>query len=440
MIDVFPDPSLRHSSAVPALIPLSLTYYALGMLAILPNTFLFRLLLQPVFLWQAWWCATNVDLSAWFAQSLGLQNPESHRLWNFPFAMGMFCMSLRTLEWTFIIEEPIRKYELTTDKGVPTGSKKPLSISSVLLDGFDLFVNQRGIGWSWSSQPFPQWTTAPPSIPSLFASFLLRIIMFDVSRYLIQLACPAVSSYPNGGSIFDPNLSPLPRIASAAFASICGGFWTYLLLDTLYHMAALGGRIVCRQPASQWPPVSHYPWLSTSLHEFWSYRWHQLFRHIFVTFGARPGGALLGRPGSLIGAFAVSAVMHHIGVWGLGSGSEFGTAGGFFLLMGCGVAIEVAFRRLTGKRVGGLFGWLWTMLWVLVCGMPMIDAWARHGMLASEAFPARLRPGKPLVDAVIGLLNVMGNRWDVGPGLGKMNESTLQSMIDLFSTARSDSS
>ncbi|KAH9030382.1 hypothetical protein EDB84DRAFT_211442 [Lactarius hengduanensis] len=42
--------------------------------------------------------------------------------------------------------------------------------------------------------------------------------------------------------------------------------------------------------------VSHRPWLSTSLHEFWSYRWHQLFRHIFVTFGARPGGALLGQP------------------------------------------------------------------------------------------------------------------------------------------------
>ncbi|KAH9168367.1 hypothetical protein EDB89DRAFT_2073959 [Lactarius sanguifluus] len=411
MVDVFPDPSLRHSSAITSLIPLCLTYYALGMLAILPNTFLFKLLLQPVFLWQAWWCATNVDVSVWFAQSLGLQNSDSHRLWNFPFVMGMFCMALRSFEWTFIIKEPIRKYELTTDQGAPTGSKKPLSISS----------------------PFPQWTTAPPSIPSLFATFLLKITIFDASRYLIQLACPAVSSNPSGGSIFDPNLSLLPRIASAAFASICGGVWTYLLLDTLYYMAALIGRVVCRQPASHWPPISHRPWLSTSLHEFWSYRWHQLFRHVFVTFGARPGGALFGRPGSLIGAFAVSGVMHHIGVWGLGTGTEFGTAGGFFLLMGLGIAMEVAFRKLTGMRVGGFFGWLWTMLWVLVCGMPMIDTWARHGMLASEIFPTGLRPGKPLVDAVIGLFNVMANRWDVG--LGILNESALQSMIDLSSNA-----
>ncbi|KAH9168392.1 hypothetical protein EDB89DRAFT_1588568 [Lactarius sanguifluus] len=410
MDDVFPDPSLRYPSAITSLIPLCLTYYALGVLAILPNTFLFKLLLQPVFLWQAWWCATNVDFAAWLAQSLGLQNSDSVRLWNFPFVMGMLCMALRSFEWTFIIKEPIRKYDLVMDQDALKVSKKPLSISSVLLDGVDLFFNLRGIGWSWSSQPIPQWTTAPPSLPSLFASFLFRVTMFDASRYLIQLACPAVSSNPRGGSIFDPNLSLLPRIASAAFASICGGVWTYLLADTLYYMSALIGRVVCRQPASHWPPLSHRPWLSTSLHEFWSSRWHQLFRHLFITFGARPGGALLGRSGSLVGAFAVSAVMHYVGVWGLGSGTEFGTAGVFFLLMGVGVAMEVAFKQVTDKRVGGFFGWLWTMLWVLVCGIPMIDAWARHGMLASEFFPPQLRPAKAPVDAVISLLNVTMNR------------------------------
>ncbi|KAH8990399.1 hypothetical protein EDB86DRAFT_2939148 [Lactarius hatsudake] len=301
--------------------------------------------------------------------------------------MGMFCMALRSFEWTFIIKEPIRKYELTTDdRGAPTGSKKPLSVSSVLLDGLDLFFNQRGIGWSWSSQPFPQWTTAP------FYPIPFRL-----------LTCPAISSNPSSGSIFDPILSLLPRIVSAAFASICGGFWLYLLIDTMYHMAALVGRVVCRQPASHWPPVSHRPWLSTSLHEFWSSRWHQLFRHLFITFGTRPGATVLGRPGSLIGAFAVSAVMHHVSLWGLGSGTEFKTAGGFFLLMGPGVAIEVTFKKLMDKRVGGFFGWLWTMLWVLVWGIFLIDTWTLHGMLASENFPTGLRPGKPLVDAVIGL-------------------------------------
>ncbi|KAI9435071.1 hypothetical protein H4582DRAFT_2100529 [Lactarius indigo] len=404
---VFPDLSLRHASAITSLIPLCLTYYALAVLAILPNTFFFRLLLHPIVLWQAWGCAMNVDFSAWLAQSLGLQNSDSTRFWNFPFVLGMFCMALRSFEWTFIIKEPIRKYELTMDKDTPTLSKKPLSISSVLLDGLDLFFNLRGFGWSWSSQPLPQWTTEPLSIPSLFASFLFRATMFDASRYLMQLVSPAISSSPSGGSIFDPNLSLLPRIASAAFTGLCGGVWTYFLADSVYHMAVLVGRVVFRQPASHWPPLSDSPWLSTSLHDFWSSRWHQLFRHLFITFGARPGVALLGRPGAPIGAFAVSAVLHHVGVWGLGYGSEFSTAGGFFLLMGVGVAMEAGFKKVTGMRVGGFFGWLWTMLWVLVWGTPMIDAWARHGVLASEYFPPQLRPAKVLIDAVIELLNVM---------------------------------
>ncbi|KAH9168366.1 hypothetical protein EDB89DRAFT_1909345 [Lactarius sanguifluus] len=353
MDDFLPDLSLRHSSAV-ALIPLSLTYYALGVLAILPNTFLFRLLLQPVFLWQAW-----TSRRGWhnLSDSRILTVPESgvpHSWCGSLFTIVFFIgVDGNVLHGTEVVRMDIHHQGANKEVRAYNGSRclygieKPLSISSVLLDGLDLFFNLRGIGWSWSPQPSLRWTTAPPSIPSLFASFLFRVTMFDVSRYLIQLACPAVSSSPNGGSIFDPNLNLLPP-----------------------------------QSRQRLSPVS------------------------VAVYGRRPG--------ALIGAFAVSAVLHHFAMWGIGYGSEFSTAGGFFLLMGVGVAIEVAFKKVTGMRVGGFFGWLWTMLWVLVWGMLMIDAWGRHGMLASEFFPTRLRPGKPLVDAVIGLFNIMGNRWDVG--------------------------
>ncbi|KAH9079667.1 hypothetical protein EDB83DRAFT_2514183 [Lactarius deliciosus] len=379
MVDFFlgPDLSLRRPEAVTALLPHYLTYYALGVLAVLPNTFYFRLLLQPVFLWQTWWCVANVDFAAWLAQSLGLQNSDTLKFWNGAFAVGMFIMTLQSFEWAFLIKEPLRKYELTTDQDPPTLSKnlKPLSISSVLLDGFDLFFNLRGIGWSWSSQPSP--------------------------RISYKRVSPAVISGPSGGSIFDPNLSLLPRLGAAALGGICGGVWTYSLIDGFYYLAALFGR-------------------------FWSTRWHQLFRHLFVTFGARPGAMLLGRPGALICGFAVSGVMHNYAAWGTGYGSDFFSVGGFFVLMGAGVAMEVAFRKSTGMRVGGFFGWLWTMLWVLVWGTFMIDSWGRHGMLATTFLPARLRLGKPPVDAVIGLLNVAVDQWDVGVGLGKLNESVLR--------------
>ncbi|KAH9041416.1 hypothetical protein EDB84DRAFT_1644417 [Lactarius hengduanensis] len=418
MVDFFlgPDLSLRRPEAVTALLPHYLIYYALGVLAILPNTFYFRLLLQPVFLWLTWWCVANVDFAAWLAQSLGLQNSDTLKFWNGAFAVGMFIMTLQSFEWAFLIKEPLRKYELTTDQDPPTLSKnlKPLNRVVVVIT------------------TVPQWTTPPPSIPSLFALFLLRIAMADASQYIIQRVSPAVISGPSGGSIFDPNLSLLPRLAAAALGGICGGVWTYSLIDGFYYLAALFGRVVCRQPASHWPPVSNRPWVSTSLHEFWSTRWHQLFRHLFVTFGARPGAALLGRPGALICGFAVSGVMHNYAAWGTGYGSDFFSVGGFFILMGAGVAMEVAFRKSTGMRVGGFFGWLWTMLWVMVWGTFMIDSWGRHGMLATTFFPARLRLGKPPVDAVIGLLNVAVDRWDVGGGLGKLNETVLR-ILDMSS-------
>jgi len=41
--------------------------------------------------------------------------------------------------------------------------------------------------------------------------------------------------------------------------------------------------------------------------------------HVFVVYDARAGGALLGPPGALPGAFAMSAVMHDLGMWASGA-------------------------------------------------------------------------------------------------------------------------
>jgi len=143
--------------------------------------------------------------------------------------------------------------------------------------------------------------------------------------------------------------------------------------------------------------------MSTSINDFWSFRWHQIFRHVYVIFGSRPGGALLGRPGALVGAFAVSGVMHNLGMWGIGRGTEFRSVGGFFLLMGVGAALEHGFKKVTGCRVGGLWGWVWTMAWTIGWGTLIIDALARRGLMASDFFPFGPRPGNALVDAIISL-------------------------------------
>ncbi|KAI0276673.1 hypothetical protein BGY98DRAFT_934871 [Russula aff. rugulosa BPL654] len=91
--------------------------------------------------------------------------------------------------------------------------------------------------------------------------------------------------------------------------------------------------------------------LTESITDFWGFRWHQRFRHVFVAFGSRPCLALVCQPGELMGAFAVSGLMRdaEARVWGLGREKEFRTVGGFFHLMeSCvGAASEHGFKQAT---------------------------------------------------------------------------------------------
>jgi len=188
------------------------------------------------------------------------------------------------------------------------------------------------------------------------------------------------------------------------FLTLLCGLCEYMAIEVMYHTATIVGRVLLRQSAADWPALSARPWMATSLADFWSFRWQQSLRHTFTAYGARPGGALLGRPGALLGAFGVSAVLHHIGMWGFGRGAEFSSAGAFFIFMSVGVALEHLWQRTTGIRVRGFWGWAWTMAWTLSWGTIMLDGWARHGLFACDVFPRGDRLGKPIVDGIIALV------------------------------------
>jgi hypothetical protein len=315
---------------------------------------------------------------------------------------GVIDIALRSVAWTFT-KRPFRRYNPPPEGQHAALVERPLSVLNVLLDALDLICNKRGIGWSWSHKPFPKANTRSTSIPVILAKLLIKLVALDASHYLMQHLLPSVDG-PAGDTIFDPALSMVPRCAWAAFSTVCGAVAVYTFIDASYHIATLIGRILLRQSAWQWPPISNRPWLSTSITEFWSFRWHQIFRYVLVTFGSRPGAALLGRAGALMGAFAMSAVLHDLSTWGLGQGTEFRTVGGFFLLMGVGVALEHAFKVVTGRRVGGIWGWMWTMVWTTAWGTLVIDAWVRRGTCATaDSVPDGPRPGKLLVDAIISL-------------------------------------
>ena len=312
----------------------------------------------------------------------------------------LFGVVLRSLAWT-IAKEPLRRYNPPVEGQHSAPIERPLTIPNVLLDALDLMFNLRGIGWSWSYMPFPKTSTWSTSTPAILAKFLLNFVAFDISHYLMQIR-PSVDD-PAGDTIFDSTLSTVPRFALAAFYTVCGTMMAYTSLDMFYLVSAFIGRVLLRQPAWRWPPLFERPWASTSIADFWKFRWHQMHRYAFVMVGSRPIGAILGRPGALLGAFAVSGVLHDFATWGLGKGMEFCSVGGFFLLMGVGAALEYGFKKATGRRVAGIWGWVWCMVWSIGWGTMIIDSWTRRGLMTSDFFPFAPRPGKWLIDRVVSL-------------------------------------
>ena len=87
MIIHAPDPALRQPFTPAAIFPLFVSYYAQAVLTILPNTFIFRLLLLPFILWQAWRCAVGLDFGAYLAQFPGYQGAGGFEFLNLCFVV-----------------------------------------------------------------------------------------------------------------------------------------------------------------------------------------------------------------------------------------------------------------------------------------------------------------------------------------------------------------
>jgi hypothetical protein len=80
-------PALRPPLTHAILYPFLLSYYAHAVLAILPSTFLFKLLLLSFLLWQGWKCTVKYDYAVFLSQSLRHQNSDRLGFLNFIFVV-----------------------------------------------------------------------------------------------------------------------------------------------------------------------------------------------------------------------------------------------------------------------------------------------------------------------------------------------------------------
>ena len=300
-------------------------------------------------------------------------------------------LGMRAIIWSFQ-GKPCRRVGVATK-----GDTQTPSTLQTATDAFDLSTNLRGHGWAWSAGVKIPPETRPTSSTSAFissttTSLILHGVLFDLLHYCVQWFDPLTIGSAVGGTIFDFSMPPAQRYLRSSTITLLSCFMIYSLFQTGYDICTLLGVLVFRQHISLWPPLFRDPWFATSLTELWADRWHQLFREIFVSLGGRPMARLLGRVGGLFGSFFLSGLLHHVGLWGMGNGSDFRKVVGFFVMMGTGIIMEHIFRLITGQRVSGFFGWLWMSLWVIGWAHILAEAWATHGVMGSVFFPRSFRP------------------------------------------------
>ncbi|KAL6304023.1 hypothetical protein BKA93DRAFT_785789 [Sparassis latifolia] len=246
-----------------------------------------------------------------------------------------------------------------------------------LSDALEVSLAVRGIGWDFGQGTYLPQSRRPrergPFLRATAASLLLNLLYLDLSTSVVE-SVPGVGSV-SGGSIFLPYL-PLPlRYTVSTIVHLCAGIMVMSGLEagddllTLLFVGVLG------QPPSEWRPIQENPWAAQSLHELWAKRWHQLLRRTFMVFGGFLGQWVAGDLGLVIGVFVASGLYHEVGLQTADSRVTL-----FFVLQGVGVLCETAWKKLTGRRVGGLAGRVWTYLFVVGLGQMTTDAWCGRGL------------------------------------------------------------
>lgn len=337
-------------STITYLLPPCLSYIVVAILVILPGTRTLRIAVWPLIAILAFRAAVYVDLS---------NGDPKNTFRNVQLELMMFIVAIRTQEWSFS-KEPLKRH------------LRPInSTPSLVMDALDLATNVRGIGWSWSKGVYVPPETRPTSSRTAFCSYVLLSavvhgFIHGILHMAMQAFSPEMTTVPGGGTIFDASLPPFIRYVRSTIIAVAVALGISFLSQFSYSICTLIGVAVFRQDPTQWPPVIQAPWLATSVRDFWSRRWHQLFRRNFIVLGGWPLSIFFGNLGYIFGSFLASGLFHYIFVLMFNGSTGMWCMVFSFWMMAVGIVLENAFRSLTGHRIGGWKGWLWTMAWLLV--------------------------------------------------------------------------
>ncbi|KIK73940.1 hypothetical protein PAXRUDRAFT_177083 [Paxillus rubicundulus Ve08.2h10] len=267
-----------------------------------------------------------------------------------------------------------------------------------LYDALEVIFATRGLGWQFGvgiHVPIERRSLERYAFLRATAiSTLKHFVIIDALDSLIKLI-PEVGS-PQGGTIFRSDL-PIPQrymfstaIHLATGACLISGFEVVYGLITLFALTALSST------PEMWPPIMDDPWKPDSLHIFWAKRWHQVLRETFFVYGGFFGKWLAGNVGMLFGTFIGSGIYHELAAYNLGKGFDWHVML-FFGLQAPLLLLEKLWYRVTGHRVGGIYGRVWVYFCVIVMGQPLVNSWFSRGLGGGVILPPAISPARQVI-------------------------------------------
>ncbi|KIJ54875.1 hypothetical protein M422DRAFT_152442 [Sphaerobolus stellatus SS14] len=374
-----------------------------------PNTQIARILFFPIpFL-----------SSLRLAFGINLDGPQ-YALYNMIKTFFLVAVAIKSIDLLVFFEDNQKVQPARTDidgKDTTTTTRNSEYGNSIIpvaiLEAFDSAFAIRGLKYKFGKDVYIAKDNRPmqrgPFLWATLRRFVQTFLTLDVLDSLWKLL--PIFQDPYGRSTYLEHKSQPEKFLVAVSIHIFTGYVLREIFMTVYLACTIIGVLIFRNPPSTWPPIMDAPYRSQSLHRFWSQGWHQILRRVFMVTGGIPG-ELLGRRlglrrgiGTLFGVFIVSSLYHELPFYTLGRGEFDWKMPAFFMMHGCFLFVERMWKKLTGKPVGGMVGWLWGAFVTLILGRNLSDSWHQRGFGGSLVIPPSISPARkfffPLLYALL---------------------------------------
>lgn len=308
---------------------------------------------------------------------------------------------MRVLETTFVSfldDEP--PYWIVEGKKVPL----PQTTTGRYAYAVDLTTSLRGNSWFANTH----WDWAPKALVETHLRFMSRsrfVVLETLSLVPQYLALDVLDAIAKSRTWDTSNTFPITSLSwpeQILFSTtVCAQ--TVLAISISFTLASVPFVMMGSRPEN-WPSMFHSPFSATSLTDFWTKRWHAIFRRVFLRLSSvvirilpiRPGQDL--RPSTTeriirsILVFALSALLHILLIYRIDMRQPGGGRNTFFdpsilkffLSQPLGIVIETlivlpACNALVPSRWRSTVTRIWAWGFLLWAGRYWSDVWINRG-------------------------------------------------------------